>query len=66
MAACRVMHKALSTVKLVPKYPAAKGEKAHDNTPHWWSAPVIVSQPYIGGNKTWHVTQDLFGRKLDA
>ena len=34
MAACRVMHKALSTVKLVPKYPAAKGEKAHDNTPH--------------------------------
>ena len=34
MAACRVMRKALSTVKHVPKYPAAKGEKAHDNTPH--------------------------------
>ena len=34
MAACRVMRQALSTVKLVPEYPAAKGEKAHDNTPH--------------------------------
>ena len=66
MAACRVMRKALSTVKLVPEYPAAKGENFLMIRRPPRSTPVIVSQPYIGGNKTWHVTQDLFGRKLDA